>query len=198
MNRWMIGLALMLGLCLAAPVWAQQGGILPPSFDPDKPIHIAADRLEADQNEELVRFVDNVVVVQNDAVLNCDLLIIHYQSQQKRTPESGGELAGLAQTGGQIKRLLAIGRVQMVQGERRATCDRAEYDHQTETITLTGNPEVGQGRDVLRGAKIVIQVKGQRVHIVGQGSRRVTATIDPRSARDAAQQASGGQKEQED
>lgn len=198
MNRWMTGMVMAVLLFLAAPVWAQQGGILPPTFDPEKPIHIAADRLEADQNEELVRFVDNVVVVQDDTVLNCDLLIIHYQSRQKRESESGDELAGLAQTGGQIKRLLAIGRVQMAQGERRATCDRAEYDHRTGTIVLTGNPEVRQGRDVLRGAKIVIQVKNRRVRIVGQGSRRVTVTIDPHSARDAAKNASGGQTKQED
>jgi len=197
MKRWLFALAL-LTLLAATSAMAQQGGILPPSFDPDKPIHIAADRLEADQNEELVRFVDNVVVVQNDAVLNCDLLIIHYEASPKKEAAADGELAGLAQTGGQIKRLLAIGRVQMVQGERRATCDRAEYDHRTGTIVLTGNPEVGQGRDVLRGAKIVIQVKGQRVQIVGQGSRRVTATIDPRSARDAAQQASGDKKKREE
>lgn len=175
-------LTLLMVIALACPALGQEGNVnvVPPRFDPKQPIHITADRLEVQHNSRIIRFIGNVVAVQNDAVINCDLLLIHYRSEQAETPaQPENPLTGIPETGGEIERLLAIGRVQMVQGNRRATCQQAEYNQQQETILLTGNPEIAQGQDVLRGAKIVIYVRTQRVHVLGQGSNRVRVTINP-------------------
>jgi len=185
-------------LAVAAPVAAQQGGIVPPRFDPGQPIHITAERMEADNNREVVRFMGNVVVVQNDAVLNCDMLVLEYEGGAvDNAGESDEPLAALPERSGELTRLIAIGRVQMVQGQRRATCDRAEYDHRRGTILLTGNPEVAQGTDVLRGSRIQIRVKSQQVEVLGGGPSRVQVTIKPRSAQAAAEAERKKQEQQE-
>ncbi len=207
MNR-LILLAILLALAIPGVAFAQaqntsgNAGVVPPKFDPKKPIHIVADRLEADHQQGIVRFIGNVVTVQNDLVMNCDQLVINYavspNAQPTQANNAGQPLVGLPATGGEIEKLVAIGRVQMVQGNRRATCDRAEYNRRRGVIELTGNPEVGQGQDVLRGSRILVFVDSQRVDVVGQASQRVQVTINPRSAQQAIEeqrrQQEGGQE----
>jgi lipopolysaccharide export system protein LptA len=176
-------------------------GITPPQFDPKKPIHIVADRMEVDHAQQLVRFIGNVVAVQDDVVMNCDLLIVNYRPAATPTParphgpsatpapaRTPQPLVGLPEGGSEVDRLVAIGRVQMVQGNRRANCDRAEFDRRRGTLELTGNPEVAQGQDVLRGSRILIFTQTNRVDVVGQAAQRVQVTINPRSAQQTIEQ----------
>jgi len=136
-----------------------------------------------------VRFLGNVIAVQNDVILNCDVLIIRYSANENAPaqPESP-PLAGLPEAGQEVEKLVAVGRVQMIQGDRSATCDQAEYDQKKGTITLTGNPQVVQGQDAVRGGKILINVSNQQVNVLGQGNQQVSVTINPRTAREAAKQ----------
>ena len=87
-----------------------------------------------------------------------------------------------------------LGRVKLVQGERRATAGRAEYNHQKQTITLTDNPLVIQGPNSIKGSTILIYVPNQRVEVVGSRTQRVTVTINPQSAEQAAKQSKGKSK----
>jgi len=156
---------------------AQQAGITPPKFDPSLPLHIEAERLEADHGDEVIRFEGKVVATQDDAVLKCDVLLVYYHSAAQGPADD--QAAALAPAGGEVKRLIALGRVELAQGERRATCERAEYDHHERTITLSGSPVVAQGADSLRGDRILIHVREQRVKILGGKSGRVSVTINP-------------------
>ena len=165
-------------LCLlaaACPALAQQGGIAAPEFDPTKPLQIDAERLEADGGDRMVRFEGNVIAKQGDATLGCDVLLIYFQQQ----PTTENEGASSKEFGGKVERFIALGRVQLVQDDRRATCDRAEYNHVKETIALTGSPMVKQGDNLLRGSTILIHVPNQRVQILGGKSGRVSVTINP-------------------
>ncbi len=180
-------------LLSAGAAVAQQGsGVMAPQFDPTKPIHIQAGRLEADHGSQVVRFVGNVIVLQDDAALNCDILLLYYQAAEKPEPPAGEQAADplgqLPETSGEIERLIALGRVRLVQGERQATAGRAEYNHEQQTITLTDNPLVMQGPNSISGSTILIHVPNQRVEVAGSRSQRVSVTINPRSAEEAARQ----------
>jgi lipopolysaccharide export system protein LptA len=180
-----IGLALAFLAAGAAAAFAQQGTVAAPQFDPAKPIHIQSERLEVDNESETIRFEGNVVAVQDDAILNSDVLLIYYDKPKKsgaRSEPGPGALGNLPQAGGDISRMVALGRVQFNQGDRHAACERADFDQQKGTITMTGNPLVTQGKDVMRGDTIVINVKNQGVEVRGGAAGRVSVTISPRTA----------------
>lgn len=192
---------LLLILLGAIPAAAQQEtGVMAPQFDPTKPIHIQAGRLEADHGSQVVRFVGNVIVVQDDAALNCDILLLYYKAAEKPEPikdeatEEPDPLGQLPETSGEIERLIALGRVRLVQGDRQATAGQAEYNHERQTITLTDNPLVVQGPNSIKGSTILIHVPNQRVEVVGSRTERVSVTINPRSAEEAARQGKGQEK----
>jgi lipopolysaccharide export system protein LptA len=174
-------LALLPAALCALPAWAQSG-VMAPRFDPSKPLQIEAGRLEADGGDRVVRFEGSVVVTQDDATLKSDVLLIYFEAAPQTSGgdgETGGPLGDLDQAGGTIEKLIALGRVELVQGDRKATADRAEYNNQKGTIALSGSPRVSQGRDVLAGAQILIHVASQRVNIVGGKTGRVSVTINP-------------------
>lgn len=199
MKKWAFIALLFLGLWPAA-AFSQNNGVMPPDFDPNKPIHIQADRLEADNGSQVIRFEGNVVGVQDKSVLNCDILLIHYQPAAKKetSNEPGEPLGGLPEAGGQVRRLIALGRVQLVQEDRRATCDRAEFDNEAQTIALSGNPLVTQGSNALRGSTIVIHLPSRQIEILGASTGRVTVTINPGEAKKLQDKHQGSdQKEQE-
>lgn len=178
----LVALSCLMLLVLATTATAQQGAVMPPRFDPSKPLHIEAERLEADHGDEVIRFEGKVVVTQDDAVLTCDVLLLYYRAERAAKPTGETTLGELPATSGEIKRLIALGRVTLTQGAREASCERAEYDHREGTITLTGSPKIAQGSDFLQGDKILIHVREQRVKILGGKSGRVSVTINPGKA----------------
>lgn len=153
------------------------------NYDPDKPIQIAADRLEADTGLGSARFVGNVVATQGDAVLSADLIVLRYGQVTTKPAQSGNEegfLESLPARGGtDIQSLVATGRVKLVQGERKASCSQALYEKKTQTITLTGKPRLWQESDYLAGDKIIIHLDSERAEVISGAGSRVTAQILP-------------------
>jgi len=185
----------------AAPAWAQPAneqspepnGLSAPQFDADKPIQVQADRLEVDNDAGVLRLEGNVVARQEDTTLNSDIVLIYYKNGEK--PKDGGTAPARPQPaappaapsnqapgGGNVERLIAMGRVQITQGNRKATGERAEYDQTKNTITLTGDPVVTQGDNVLRGSVIVVNTTTKMVNVRSSRSERVDITIMPKSA----------------
>ena len=58
--------------------------------------------------------------------------------------------------GGTFRRAEARGDVTVVSKDQNATGDLGVYDVKTKTITLTGNVVVSQGKNVLRGERVVV------------------------------------------
>jgi lipopolysaccharide export system protein LptA len=163
---------------------AQKAG--PLSYDPGKPIKLAADRLEADNKLHSVRFLGNVVAVQGDAVLNADQVVVKYATTQEKPVGSDepGVLEAMPSAGGaEIESLTAAGNVTLIQGERRARCGQAMYTEKARTIVLTGSPRVWQGSDYLSGDKIILHMESQRIEVDSGPSGRVTAQILPSSVK---------------
>jgi lipopolysaccharide export system protein LptA len=111
-------------------------------------------------------FTGHVVVTGNDIRMTCDRLEVI----SLRT----GQAADTFGKQDQFKYLLATGSVDIVQGDREATCGRAEILPRDNRITLTGNPVVvdhgnnsrcsGDRLTLLRGERRVLV---EHAHMVG-------------------------------
>ncbi len=131
MKQWICcALALLsAGAALAAPAAS-------PGTGSREPVEITADRMEADDVAKTVIFIGNAVARQGDITMTGDRLTIHAPPQ-----------------GGDVERVLAEGNVRIVQGQRVATGQRAEYFRAEERIVLTGSPRVSEGGTRCRGTR---------------------------------------------
>jgi len=124
-------------------------------FDGDAPIQIKADEAEIvsrDHGRELL-FQRNVQVTQANVTLRSERLEATY-----RRGESEPE------------KLVAHGDVLVDQGGRRARCDRAVYLRKDQRLTCSGDAELVQGCDIVRGDSIHFWLDDDRARVEGAAS----------------------------
>jgi len=138
--------ALALGLLSAAPAQAQL------SRDSSAPVDLTADQLEVANAQCMATWRGSAEALQADARLRADVLKIYNQVGAAR-PQASGPSCGA------VKKMEAEGNVYYVTPQQRVRGDAAVYDAATETIVMTGDVVAAQGRNVLRGERMVIHVK---------------------------------------
>lgn len=141
-----------LGLGAAVPgSAAQQADQAGRGFDLSKPIEIRADSLELRQKESLAIFIGNVDAVQGRIRLSADRLLVHYRTKD-------GKKSAAAVAGGAISRLDAQGNVSMTSPTETAKSQNGIYDVDKQLVTLEGDVVLTRGQNVLRGARLVINL----------------------------------------
>jgi len=160
--------------------------ILPPAVvgaaeqppNPDRqPIQITSDRLEAFNEERLVIFAGHAVAVQGDKVIRAEKLKVYYkQSGGRETPE------GALGQGGDLDRIVALGKVRITQRNRVVTGDEATYFQDEQKIVVSGNALMREGENVVRGDRITVMINEKKGVVEGTPAKRVTATIYPDEA----------------
>ena len=128
----------------------------------DQPLNITSDRLRAVQRKRTVEFIGNVVAKREDMILFSDRFLTFYNAQNK------------------IEKAKAIGNVKINQIDRTATCKEATFYQSEQKIVLTGNPKVWQGKNTIKGDKIIIYLNTDQIEIVGGAQERVNAIIYPK------------------
>lgn len=128
------------------------------------PIDISSDSVEADQKKNTVTFKGNVIAKQEDITLYANTLIILYDPNTK-----------------QLKEIVALGNVKVVQRERRATGQKATFHQEENKVVLDGEAVVREGENVIRGEKITFYVNEERSVVEGGKGGRVTTHITPSS-----------------
>jgi len=149
--------AVLLMFC-AVPAWAVDS----PQVQ-DQPLEVTSGRLEADESARKVTFFDKVVARQGDVVIYAEMLAIFYAGEKR-----------------DVERIVAEKDVRIVQGDRVVTGGRAEYDHRTGIIELTGQPKVHQGKDAVSGDKITVYLNEEKSVISSDGGSRVNALFHPK------------------
>jgi lipopolysaccharide export system protein LptA len=133
----------------------------------DQPIQIESSTLEVRDKSKIATFAGNVQVVQGDTTIHCRTLVVFYG------PEEGAAAAktaapasvpanantGLPQDAHDIRRVEARGDVTVVTKDQNASGDLGVYDLKAKTITLTGNVVVSQGKNVVRGDRVVVDTE---------------------------------------
>lgn len=139
------------------------------------PIEITSDRLDAYEEQRLVVFSGNVVAVQEDKTIYCDKLSIFYKKESgaERKGSTGRTEAG----GGDLERIEAAGRVKIVQLNRVVTGEKAVYLQDDQKITVTGNPVLTEGENVIKGDRVVVLLNENKGIVESSKQKRVTAVI---------------------
>jgi len=147
----------------------------------DQPIQIEAASLEMRDKKKEATFTGNVKVVQGDTTMTSKVLVVFYESSgqnaapaatapatntnaktvakpapaqsapmQSATPGPGGASS--------IKRLEAKGNVVVTQKDQVVTGETAVFDTKTNLITMLGGVVLTQGKNVLRGDRLLVDM----------------------------------------
>jgi lipopolysaccharide export system protein LptA len=143
------------------------------STNRNEPVAIEADNLELRDKDKIATFTGNVQVTQGDTQLKARQLVVHYEG-------TGADAQPGAQ--GQIRRLEARGNVAVRQKDQVATGDAATFDMRSNTVTISGNVTLTQGRNVLKGERVVVDLKNG-VSRIEAGSQRVQGLFVPGQSR---------------
>jgi len=168
-NRMNLVLALGLAFSVFAAAtmgMAQSAGIAlsETESNPDAPIEITANQLTVDRETGNAIFAGDVYAVRGVLTLNADELQVIYDEE---TDEEDG-----------IREIIATGNVIFVNGPDVAEAERAVYMPSNDTVTMTGNVLLTQGRTVISGNLLLINlVTGQ-----GQMTGQVRTTFSSRKS----------------
>jgi lipopolysaccharide export system protein LptA len=135
----------------------------------DQPIQIEAASLEMRDKKKEATFAGNVKVVQGDTTMTAKTLVVYYDSGaapaaapaanskaakpasiQSATPGPGGSSS--------IRRLEARGSVVVTQKDQIVTGETAVFDTKANLVTMLGGVVLTQGRNVLRGDRLMVDM----------------------------------------
>lgn len=168
----LFGLAILLTQLSVLPVLAQ--GLADTfsgfSASSDKPINIEADSLEVNDSQNIATFSGNVRVVQGDVTLRTSKLRVQYAG-------------GATNAGQQIRQMDATGNVVVNSAGNSLSGDWAKFEMANQLITIGGNVVVSQGKNVIRGSKLVVNLANNttRLEAANQGGRVQGSFVPKRS-----------------
>jgi lipopolysaccharide export system protein LptA len=140
----------------------------------DQPVKIEADGLVVRDKKKEATFTGNVRVTQGDTEMRSKVLVVFYVDDSKPGPAPTttmkaappGPLAGTGEQQ-QIRRIEATGGVRVTQKDQNAAGDSGIFDMQSNTVTLNGNVVVTQGKDIMQGQRLVVDLGTGVSHIEG-------------------------------
>jgi lipopolysaccharide export system protein LptA len=148
----------------------------------NEPVHIEAATLEVRDKDKAATFSGDVHVTQGDTNMRCKTLVVFYE-EEKKSAKTNNLPAADPGPGGQrhIRRLEARGGVVVTQKRETATGNIGIFDMKTNTVTLSGNVVMTQGKNVLRGDRLVVDLTSgvSRVESAKNGTGRVEGLFVP-------------------
>ncbi len=152
----------------------------------DQPVHIEATTLVVRDKDKVATFSGDVHVTQGDTNLRCKTLVVFYEQDDSDAGKSKTLKAASPGPGGEqrIKRLEARGGVVVTQKEQTATGETGVFDMKTNTVRLNGKVVMTQGKNVLRGDRLVVNLTSgvSRVESGQNGQGRVEGLFQPGSS----------------
>jgi len=150
------------------------------SSDSGKPVDITSEALEVHQEDQMAIFSGNVVAKQGESTLCAPKLIVYYDSADAQTQGQG---QGQAQKpaavtmpttdpSGQasaIKKLEASGGVVVTAKDQIATGQTGLFDMVANLATLNDNVVLTQGNSVIKGKKLIVDMKTGVARVEGSG-----------------------------
>ncbi len=137
------------------------------------PIHITADRMEANQDDNTIIFENHVVVTQDDVTVTSNRLKVTMLQGDKK-PASGESTPAE-----RIDYIEFEGDVKVTQQDRLATAKKAIFYQKEQKIMLHGRPVVTKGQDRVEGDLITIYLKEGRSVVEGGAGAPVQAVLFP-------------------
>jgi lipopolysaccharide export system protein LptA len=175
----------MLAIVLALPAAAQSTDIFKGFSAKGKggPIQVDAATLEIVEqgNERISTFAGGVTVTRGNTTMKAATIKLHSDKDGK--DPNGFTL------------MEATGTVYVNSGNQTVTGTRAVVDNKAQTITLVGNVILSQGKNVIRGERLVIDMATGRARVEQTPGKRIQGVFSPdglkKSADDAAKPKAG-------
>lgn len=163
---WRVFLLLAGGLLLAASALAAD--------DSSAPIHIEADRMISQEQDNSVVFIGNVDARQGDITIRSEEMTVYYTQDDKNKGKSSSN---------QVKRLICKKNVEITQDDWLGTGNRMDYLAKDRKVILTGNAKAWQGQNMVSGKTITYYLDEKRSIVEQDTSKkeRVSAVIHPES-----------------
>lgn len=117
----------------------------------DAPVDITADELEVANSQCTSVWRGNAEALQADSRLRANVLTAVFQAKAGQP--------GATAACGDLARMEAQGQVFYVTPQQRVRADAAVYEAGSETLVMTGDVVAVQGRNVLRGSRLVVNVR---------------------------------------
>ncbi len=133
------------------------------------PIHIEADRMISQEQENSVIFLGNVDAKQDDIIIRSDEMTVYYAPSNK----VGGSSS--------VKKLICKGNVEISRGNWLGTGNRMDYFSAERKVVLSGDAKAWQDQNMVLGKKIIYYLDEGRSVIEQdkQKQGRVQAVIHP-------------------
>jgi lipopolysaccharide export system protein LptA len=169
--------AVLLATTVATAAYAQSKGgsnNVPSAFqgfarDNKEPVKIEANAFEVHDKDRYAIFTGNVMVQQGDSTMRSRDLKVYYEGSLRGRDKNAKEEApppppkaagaGSSDPAQRIRRLEALGGVIITNKDQKASGDLGVLDMPTNTATITGNVVLTQGPNVMRGDKLVVDLK---------------------------------------
>ncbi|MEI9998016.1 MAG: LptA/OstA family protein [Verrucomicrobiota bacterium] len=110
---------------------------------------ITSDELHADQVAHTSIFTGHVVVVGQNFHMTCQEMTVDFDNNNK------------------VQKIVAVGDVIIVQPFRVTHCGHAEYYQDVDTFVLTEQPVIHDHQDTIKGPKITVDRKSQKMTVDG-------------------------------
>jgi lipopolysaccharide export system protein LptA len=146
------------------------------NMDKGQPIQIQSDRMDAYQEKKVVIFSGNAIATQGDRTIKADRLLIYYKDRSGSPEKKNVTDIGAA---GDLERLEAQGRVTITETNRIVTGDHAVFYQDSQKIVMTGSAVMREGKNIIKGGKVIVFLDEDRGVVESSESKRVTATIYP-------------------
>jgi lipopolysaccharide export system protein LptA len=202
------------GVLLASPLEAQTltnsfGGL---SKNSNEPIDIESDVLVVHDQQKYATFTGNVKAVQGTTTLRAEQLDVHYVgggdsfATGETKPAAGAAApapekpapadAPQAQQQAQITKIEAKGNVIITsEQDQTTTSDWALYDVPAQLVTVGGNVVLTQGQNVLKGDRLVIDLKTGESRFENPGTNTAGGRIRALFVPKAQEGATGGKSD---
>jgi lipopolysaccharide export system protein LptA len=141
-----------------------------------EPIEIVSDRMDAYNEKKLVIFSGKVVATQGDKEIKSDRLLLYYKKETGKKDKIG---AKEIEATGDLEKIEAKGNVIVTQKEKIATGDEAVYMQESGQIIMTGNATLRDGKNLIKGDKVIVFVNEDRGTVESDPNKRVKAVIYP-------------------
>ncbi len=178
--------------------------------DVNAPINIAAQRLRVDDRAKVARFEGGVNAQQGTFRMSAGTLVARYTgSASVGDPLGAARPSPAAAAPANIREIQALGNV-VVESEngQKATGDKAVFNVAENSIALVGNVTLIQGRQQIRGDRVVMNVRTGVTRIetaqtplaadgtatTQTGRKRMRATFYPKDLQELNRQRKGGAK----
>ncbi|NDF11248.1 MAG: hypothetical protein EB060_00315 [Proteobacteria bacterium] len=173
MKRFFLSLILVL-----FPVLAVAQIALSPQ-DSDKPVEITADSLKVVQADKVAVFEGNVEAIQGNINLKSNRMTVYYRGGDSTAPKGAKDAkkkaaapaSGMSPGGSNsVSKILVEGNVFLKTAGETAQSEKGLYDVEKALVTLEQNVVLTKEKNVLKGNKLVYEMKTGKSQLFGGSS----------------------------